>query len=75
MALTKIADLRELDDQAIADQIVDLKKQLFNLRFQKATRQEVKPHQFKHLRHTLAQLLTLEQERQSSATSANEEGN
>jgi large subunit ribosomal protein L29 len=64
MALTKIQDLRDLSAQDVETQILDLKRQLFDLRLQKATRQEVKPHQFKHIRHQLAQLLTLERERQ-----------
>ncbi|HEY9642187.1 MAG TPA: 50S ribosomal protein L29, partial [Coleofasciculaceae cyanobacterium] len=34
---------------------------------QKATRQLEKPHQFKHLRHRLAQLMTIERERQLKA--------
>ncbi|WP_448524851.1 50S ribosomal protein L29 [Parathermosynechococcus lividus] len=63
MALTKMSDLRQLSDQEVGDRIVAIKKELFDLRFKKATRQEVKPHQFKHLRHELAQLLTLENER------------
>jgi large subunit ribosomal protein L29 len=70
MALSKIQDLRTLTDAEIEAQILALKRQLFDLRLQKATRQEVKPHQFKHIRHQLAQLLTLERERsQQSAAS------
>lgn len=67
MALSKITDLRKLKDGEIADQIIDLKKQLFDLRFRQATRQEVKTHQFKHIRHQLAQLMTIERERQLAA--------
>ncbi len=70
MPLPKIEEVRELDDQELSDRIVATKKELFQLRFQKATRQLEKPHQFKHLRHRLAQLMTLEQERQSAAQSA-----
>lgn len=66
MALSKMQDLRDLSDGEIVDQIEDLKRQLFNLRMQKATRQTVQPHQFKHIRHQLAQLMTLERERQLS---------
>ncbi len=69
MALSKIQDLRALTDAEIEAQILALKRQLFELRLQKATRQEVKPHQFKHIRHQLAQLLTLERERQISQQS------
>lgn len=65
MPLSKIADLRQLGDSEVADKILDLKKQLFDLRLQQATRQEVKSHQFKHIRHELAQLMTIERERSS----------
>jgi large subunit ribosomal protein L29 len=71
MALSKIADLRPLSDTEIAEQVLALKKQLFDLRFQQATRQEVKSHQYKHIRHQLAQLLTLERERQIAAQNTN----
>jgi large subunit ribosomal protein L29 len=67
MPLPKIEEIRELDDQELTDQIVATKKELFQLRFQKATRQMEKPHQFKHLRHRLAQLMTIERERQLAA--------
>ena len=64
MALSKIAEARELDDQALDEAIVATKRRLFELRFQKATRQlESGFHQFKHERHRLAQLMTVRQER------------
>jgi large subunit ribosomal protein L29 len=68
MSLPKIEEVRELNDQDLSDQIASVKKELFQLRFQKATRQMEKPHQFKHLRHKLAQLMTIERERQLKAT-------
>ncbi len=64
MPLPKIEEARNLGDQELADQIVAVKKQLFTLRMQKGTRQLEKPHQFKHARHQLSQLLTVERERQ-----------
>lgn len=70
MSLSKIDEIRELDEQELGDQIVAIKKELFQLRFQKATRQLEKPHQFKHLRHRLAQLMTIERERQLAAALA-----
>lgn len=70
MPLSKIDEIRELDDQEVGEQIVAVKKELFQLRFQKATRQLEKPHQFKHLRHRLAQLMTIERERQLTAALA-----
>jgi large subunit ribosomal protein L29 len=67
MALSKMSDLRDLSSDDVEAQILDLKRQLFDLRFQKATRQTVQPHQFKHTRHKLAQLMTLKQQRQLQA--------
>ncbi|MBD3882566.1 50S ribosomal protein L29 [Phormidium tenue FACHB-886] len=64
MPLPKISEFRELSDQEVSDQIASTKKELFQLRFQKATRQLENSHQFKHLRHKLAQLMTIERERQ-----------
>lgn len=70
MPLPKIDEVRELSDQELGERIAAVKKELFQLRFQKATRQLEKPHQFKHLRHRLAQLMTIERERQFAAATA-----
>lgn len=67
MPLPKISEIRELSDQELAEQILEAKKQLFDLRFQQATRRLEKPHLFKHTRHRLAQLMTVERERQLTA--------
>lgn len=64
MPLSKIEEVRKLSDQDLDEQIVAVKRQLFDLRMQKGTRQLEKPHQFKHVRHRLAQLMTVERERQ-----------
>lgn len=73
MPLSKFEDLKSLSDQELTEQIAEVRKDLFQLRFQKATRQTVKPHQFKHARHRLAQLMTIERQRQLSNASAQEE--
>jgi large subunit ribosomal protein L29 len=67
MALSKMSDLRLLSSDEVETQIEELKRELFNLRFQQATRQPVKSHQFKHARHKLAQLKTLQREQQVTA--------
>jgi large subunit ribosomal protein L29 len=64
MALPKIADVRKLNDEEIADEILASKKKLFELRLQQATRRLEKTHEFTHTRHRLGQLLTVERERQ-----------
>jgi len=63
MPLPKVSEIRELTDQEVSDEILSVKKQLFDLRFQKGTRRLEKPHQFKHLQHRMAQLMTVERER------------
>jgi len=64
MPLPKIAEVRELSDEELATEIVKVKRELFDLRVLKATGRMEKPHLFKHNRHRLAQLLTIEKERE-----------
>ena len=70
MSLPKVSEVRELSDAELAEQIIAVKKQLFQLRLQKATRQLDQPHQFKHAKHRLAQLLTVEHERRRAASTS-----
>lgn len=67
MPLPKIEEARNLSDQELADAILAAKRELFQLRMQKATRRLETPHQFKHTRHRIAQLMTVERERQLAA--------
>lgn len=65
MALPKIKEARSLSDEELLNAIVETKRDLFQLRFKKATRQlDKEVHQFKHARHRLAQLMTVQRERQ-----------
>ncbi|CCH66361.1 LSU ribosomal protein L29p (L35e) [Richelia intracellularis HH01] len=74
MSLPKISEARQLSDIQLSEEIVTIKRKLFQLRLQKATRQLEKPHEFKHFRHRLAQLLTVEVERGHAAVqSTNQE--
>jgi large subunit ribosomal protein L29 len=73
MPLPKVSEARELNDEKLSEEIVAVKRQLFQLRLQKATRQLDKPHQFKHARHRLAQLLTVEGERKRAASQQSQE--
>jgi large subunit ribosomal protein L29 len=70
MPLPKISEARELTDEQLAQQITAVKKELFQLRLQQATRQLDKPHKFRHARHRLAQLMTVEAERQRATSSS-----
>jgi ribosomal protein L29 len=46
-------------ESEMAKAIIEIEKELFTLRFKKATRQAFKPHNIKYNRRRLAQLKTL----------------
>ncbi len=57
MVLPKITEIKDLNVVELENEILTLKKQLFKLRFCKATKETFKSHEFKHKKHRLAQLL------------------
>jgi large subunit ribosomal protein L29 len=61
----KISDVRALSADQINDEVLKLKKEEFNLRFQRATGQLEKPTRFRAIRRTIARLLTVANERAS----------
>jgi large subunit ribosomal protein L29 len=63
MALSKISDIYDLDNESLKNEILFVKKELFELRLKKATRQDFKPHNFKHNRRKLSQLLMVKYQR------------
>jgi large subunit ribosomal protein L29 len=64
MSFLPLSELKDLDNEALSKEIIATKKQLFELRLKKATRQSFKPHLFKHSKRKVAQLLTLESQKQ-----------
>ncbi len=66
MALPKIAEVISLTDEELASEIIAVKRNLFDLRLRQATRRLEKTHEFKHNRHKLAQLLTVEHQRKTA---------
>tara|TARA_Y100001968_G_scaffold15809_1_gene12619 strand:- start:2509 stop:2718 length:210 start_codon:yes stop_codon:yes gene_type:complete len=69
MAKSKTVEVRKLTDADISTKIDEIRKELFDLRFQQATRQLTNTHRFKQARVELAQLLTVKSERSRSSTS------
>ena len=57
--MTKIADLRNLSSDQLHEQLLSLKKEQFNLRFQKATGQFEKTHRVNEIRKDIARIQTL----------------
>lgn len=68
MTFLNFGELKSLPTDSLTTEIVELKKQLFDLRLKKATRQSFKPHLFKHNKRKIAQLLTIESQRKQSIT-------
>jgi len=59
MSLPQFTDILSLSTPEISDKIIETEKELFNLRFKKATRQSFKSDQIKFTKRRLAQLKTL----------------
>jgi len=70
MTRSVIDELRKLTDSDITEQIDGIRRELFDLRFQKATSQLANTHRFKEARVKLAHLLTVKNERIRSKTSS-----
>ena len=62
----KVQDIRDLTLDQINDELVKLKKEQFNLRFQHATGQLDNTARFRVIRRTIARLKTILQEKQSA---------
>lgn len=59
MSLPQFTDIISLSNVEISDTIIETENKLFQLRFKKATRQNLKSHEIKHTKRQLAQLKTL----------------
>ncbi len=68
--MTKIADLKVNTDDQLVEQLVELKREAFNLRFQAATNQLEKPARVRVVRRTIARIKTLQSQRTSAAAKA-----
>ena len=55
----KIDDVRRLTPDQLTDQLLDLKKEQFNLRFQAATSQLEKSHRVQVVRSDIARIKTV----------------
>lgn len=56
--MNKSTDGENLSPGNLTNEVLKLKREIFELRFKKATRQNIKPHLFKTTKHRLAKLLT-----------------
>ena len=63
----KIEDVRGLSPDQLTEQLVNLKKEQFNLRFQKATGQVEKTHRVDEVRKDIARIKTVLRTKQAQA--------
>jgi large subunit ribosomal protein L29 len=63
----KQSELKPMTDDQLNEQLGQLKREAFNLRFQAATSQLEKPSRVREVRRTIARIKTLQSERARSA--------
>lgn len=68
------AELRELPDDELRQQLADGKEELFNLRFQNVTGQLDDPRRIKQVKREIARVLTVMREREIAAVQELEAG-
>jgi len=65
--MAQIDELKSRTDDQLVEQLAELKREQFNLRFQAATNQIEKPSRVREVRRTIARIRTLQNERTRAA--------
>ena len=65
--MAQIDELKSRTDDQLVEQLAELKREQFNLRFQAATNQIEKPSRVREVRRTIARIRTLQTERLRAA--------
>lgn len=65
--MTKASDFRAKSDDQLSEELGNLKREAFNLRFQAATSQLEKPSRVREVRRDIARIKTMQSERARSA--------
>ena len=68
--MSVISDLKAKSDDQLQQQLIELKREQFNLRFQAATNQLEKPSRVREVRRTIARIKTLQSARSRDAAKA-----
>ena len=63
----KIKEIREMSAEQLAEKLMELKKDLFNLRLQLATNQLDNPGKIADVKHDIARIKTVQRERELAA--------
>ena len=68
--MAAIEDLKQKSDDQLQQELVELKREQFNLRFQSATNQLEKPSRVREVRRTIARIKTVQHQRAHANASA-----
>jgi large subunit ribosomal protein L29 len=68
--MAQIDDFKTRTDDQLVEQLSELKREQFNLRFQAATNQIEKPSRVREVRRAIARIRTLQGERSRAAAKA-----
>ena len=68
--MAPIDDLKVMSDDQLQQQLAELKREQFNLRFQAATNQIEKPSRVREVRRTIARIQTVQNQRARANASA-----
>ncbi|MEK6537284.1 MAG: 50S ribosomal protein L29 [Actinomycetota bacterium] len=69
----KANELHDLSDNELMERMRETRKQLFNLRFQHATGQLDNPRKLRVVRQDIARIMTVQGERERSASGAGDQ--
>ena len=72
--MADIEDMRTKTDDQLAESLVELKREAFNLRFQAATNQLERPARVREVRRNIAQIKTLQNERSTAQSETAKQG-
>ena len=72
--MANVEDLRTKTDDQLAQQLTELKREQFNLRFQAATNQLERPARVREVRRSIAQIKTLQGQRAREAAQTTKAG-
>ena len=68
--MAQIDDLKTRTDDQLVEELAELKREQFNLRFQSATNQLEKPSRVRVVRRTIARIRTLQNQRATATPAA-----
>ena len=66
--MATVSEVREMSDEQLAAELKETQRELFRLRFQASTEKLEAPSQLKKLRRNIARIMTIQRERELSAS-------